>query len=54
LSTGVISALNWKKPKFKESLLQESFSLNNLLEKLENRIVSKDAFKGPGKRKSIQ
>ena len=54
LSTGIISALKWKKPKSKEIAFQESFSLNNLLEKLENRIVSKDAFKGPGKRKNTQ
>jgi hypothetical protein len=53
LSTGVLSALNWKKPKFKETSLQESFSINNILEKLENRIVSKDSFRGPGKKKYI-
>jgi hypothetical protein len=53
LSMSVISALNWKKPKFKETSLQESFSINNLLEKLENRIVSKDSFRGPGKKKYI-
>jgi len=53
LSNGVISALNWKKPKFKETQLQGSFSINGLLERLENRIVSKDVFKGPGKKKCI-
>jgi hypothetical protein len=54
LSTGVTSALNWKKPKFTETNIQESFSLNSLLERLENRIVSKDSFRGPGKRRSSQ
>ena len=53
LSNGVISALNWKKPKFKETQLQGSFSINGLLERLENRIVSKDVFRGPGKKKCI-
>lgn len=54
LSTGIMAALNWKKPKFKETSLPQSFSINNLLERLENRIVAKDSFMGPGKKKNIQ
>jgi hypothetical protein len=54
LSTGIISALKWKKPKSKDIAFQEPFSLNSLLERLENRVVAKDAFRGPGKRKNIQ
>jgi hypothetical protein len=54
LSTGIITALNWKKPKSKEVSFQESFSVSNLLERLENRIVAKDAFRGPGKKRNLQ
>ena len=54
LSTGIITALNWKKPKSKEVSFQESFSVSTLLEKLENKIVSKDAFRGPGKKRNLQ
>jgi len=54
LSTCIITALNWKKPKSKEVSFQESFSVSTLLEKLENKIVSKDAFRGPGKKRNLQ
>jgi hypothetical protein len=54
LSTGIVTALNWKKPKSKEVSFQESFSVSNLLERLENRIVAKDAFRGPGKKRNLQ
>jgi hypothetical protein len=52
LSTGVLSALNWKKPKEKISCSQESFSINGLLERLENKLTNKNSFSGPGKRKN--
>ena len=52
LSTGVLSALNWKKPKEKISSSQESFSINGLLERLENKLTNKNSFSGPGKRKN--
>ena len=54
LSTCIITALNWKKPKSKEVSFQDSFSVSNLLERLENKIVSKDAFRGPGKKRNLQ
>ena len=53
LSGGILSALNWKKPRFKETSLQQSFSISNFLERLENTIVAKDSFRGPGKKKNI-
>jgi len=52
LSMGILSALNWKKPKEKVSCFQESFSINGLLERLENKLTNKHSFSGPGKRKN--
>ena len=54
LSTCIVTALNWKKPKSKEVSFQDSFSVSNLLERLENKIVAKDAFRGPGKKRNLQ
>ena len=52
LSTGIMTSLNWKKPKEKVTCLQESFSINSLLERLENKLTNKNSFSGPGKRKN--
>jgi hypothetical protein len=52
LSTGIMTVLNWKKPKEKISSSQESFSINSLLERLENKLTNKNSFSGPGKRKN--
>ena len=48
ISQGLLSVLNWKKPnKNKEVDIQKNFSLNSLLETIENRITAKHSFTGP-------
>jgi hypothetical protein len=48
ISQSLLSVLNWKKPnKNKEVDIQKNFSLNSLLETIENRITAKHSFTGP-------
>lgn len=43
----LVSVLNWKKPKSKEVDIPRNYSLDSLLERMENRIIGKPQFNGP-------
>lgn len=53
ITTSLESTLGWKKPKPKKEEIKKprDFSLESLLEKLENNLTNKDAFMGPEKKK---
>ena len=52
LSQSLLSVLKWKKPKNKEITTLKNFSINSLLESIENRITSKNSFSGPNSKKN--
>lgn len=43
----LLSILSWKKPKTKEVDIPRNYSLDSLLERMENRIIGKPQFNGP-------
>jgi len=51
ISITLQKALGWKTPKPKVKMAQKDFSINSLLEKIEDNITGKPKFSGPGPKK---